>query len=97
MPLTDTKARNAKPKDKQFKLIDTDGLFLLVTPAGVIGNEGSFVTKCTLLRLAPLLFVRPGELRQMEWAEIDLDAAEWNIPAEKNEDKTGLTIPKKGI
>ena len=35
------------------------------------------------LRLAPLLFVRPGELRKAEWAEIDLDAAEWRIPAEK--------------
>jgi len=34
MPMTDTKARNAKPKDKQFKLFDTDGLFLLVSPAG---------------------------------------------------------------
>lgn len=46
------------------------------------GYEGSFVTKCAL-RIAPLLFVRPGELRHMEWAEIDLDAAEWNIPGEK--------------
>ena len=34
MPMTDAKARNAKPKDKQFKLFDTDGLFLLVSPAG---------------------------------------------------------------
>ena len=49
------------------------------------GYEGSFVTKCAL-RIAPLLFVRPGELRHMEWAEIDLDAAEWNIPAEKMTD-----------
>lgn len=46
------------------------------------GYEGSFVIKCAL-KLAPLLFVRPGELRHMEWAEIDLEAAEWNIPAEK--------------
>ncbi|MGH8311511.1 MAG: tyrosine-type recombinase/integrase, partial [Steroidobacteraceae bacterium] len=33
------------------------------------------------LKLAPLLFVRPGELRAAEWAEFDLDAAEWRIPA----------------
>jgi integrase len=32
------------------------------------------------LRLAPLLFVRPGELRAAEWTEFDLDAAEWRIP-----------------
>ena len=35
------------------------------------------------LRLAPLLFVRPGELRAAEWSEIDLDAAEWRIPGSK--------------
>lgn len=46
------------------------------------GFVGSFVTKCAL-QLAPLVFVRPGELRHAEWAEIDLDAAEWRIPADK--------------
>lgn len=46
------------------------------------GYQGSFVTQCAL-RLAPLVFVRPGELRKAEWAEIDLDRAEWNIPAER--------------
>ena len=50
------------------------------------GYQGGFITKCAL-RLAPLVFVRPGELRHAEWAEIDLDAAEWNIPADKM--KTG--------
>jgi len=34
MPLTDAKARNARPKSKQFKIFDTDGLSLLVSPAG---------------------------------------------------------------
>ena len=32
------------------------------------------------LRLAPLLFVRPGELRGAQWIEFDLDSAEWRIP-----------------
>ncbi len=44
--------------------------------------EGFFVTKCAL-KLAPLFFVRPGELRQAEWEEFDLEKAEWRIPAEK--------------
>lgn len=35
------------------------------------------------LKLAPLVFVRPGELRHAEWSEIDLDAAEWRIPAHR--------------
>jgi integrase len=42
--------------------------------------EGFFATKCAL-RLAPLLFVRPGELRKAQWREIDLEKAEWRIPA----------------
>jgi integrase len=44
--------------------------------------QGYFVTKCAL-RLAPLVFVRPGELRHAEWPEIDLERAEWRIPAER--------------
>ncbi|WP_260674049.1 tyrosine-type recombinase/integrase [Comamonas aquatica] len=37
----------------------------------------------TALKLTPLVFVRPGELRTAEWVEIDFDAAEWRIPAAK--------------
>jgi integrase len=37
----------------------------------------STATVCAALKLAPLFFVRPGELRRAEWAHIDLDAAEW--------------------
>lgn len=35
------------------------------------------------LKLAPMVFVRPGELRTAEWTEIDLDTATWSIPASK--------------
>ncbi len=44
------------------------------------GYDGSAVSQAAL-KLAPLLFVRPGELRKAEWAEIDLEAAVWTIPA----------------
>lgn len=54
--------------------------------------QGSFVTKCAL-RLAPLVFVRPGELRQAEWAEFDLDKAEWNLPAEKMKMREPHLVP----
>jgi integrase len=46
------------------------------------GYEGHLITRCAL-RLAPLVFVRPGELRQAEWQEIKFEQAEWKIPAEK--------------
>lgn len=45
------------------------------------------------LKLAPLVFVRPGELRNAEWAEIDLDAAEWNIPAHKMKMREPHLVP----
>lgn len=35
------------------------------------------------LKLAPLVFVRPGELRKAEWTEFDLDGSEWRIPGSK--------------
>lgn len=54
--------------------------------------EGSFITKCAL-RLAPLVFVRPGELRKAEWSEINLELAEWNIPAEKMKMRQPHLVP----
>ena len=45
------------------------------------------------LKLSPLVFVRPGELRSAEWAEIDLDAAEWRIPASKMKMKIDHLVP----
>ncbi|MEA3106842.1 MAG: hypothetical protein QOI88_1447 [Gammaproteobacteria bacterium] len=47
------------------------------------------------LALTPLLFVRPGELRRMEWSELDLDAEEpmWRIPAAKMKMRDGHLVP----
>ncbi|MGR8930213.1 MAG: tyrosine-type recombinase/integrase [Gammaproteobacteria bacterium] len=46
--------------------------------------EGTFVVK-TALRLSPLLFQRPGEIRQMEWKDVDLAAKEWRYFVTKTE------------
>jgi integrase len=71
----------------------------LIKPADVaallrsIGDyQGSFVVRCAL-RLAPLVFVRPGELRQAEWSEIDLDGAIWRIPAARMKLRTEHIVP----
>jgi integrase len=45
------------------------------------------------LKLSPLVFVRPGELRTAEWSEIDLDAAEWRIPGSKMKMKIDHLVP----
>lgn len=46
------------------------------------GYQGTLPVRCAL-RLAPLVFVRPGELRKAEWAHIDLEAAEWRYTVTK--------------
>ena len=54
--------------------------------------SGQFPTRCAL-RLAPLLFVRPGELRHAEWTEFDLDSATWRIPAHKMKMREEHIVP----
>ncbi len=54
--------------------------------------RGGFVV-ASALKLAPLLFVRPGELRDAEWSEIDLDAATWCIPAHKMKMRASHIVP----
>ncbi|ATI03235.1 MAG: integrase [Cycloclasticus sp.] len=56
------------------------------------GYEGNFITQCAL-KLAPLVFVRPGELRHAEWQEVDIEKAEWRIPAEKMKMKAVHIVP----
>ncbi|MBW2572776.1 MAG: tyrosine-type recombinase/integrase [Deltaproteobacteria bacterium] len=56
------------------------------------GYEGTPVAKYAM-KLAPLVFVRPGELRHAEWNEIDLEKAEWRIPAEKMKMKDPHIVP----
>ena len=56
------------------------------------GYKGNLITKCAL-RLAPLVFVRPGELRRAEWSEIDLDEATWNISAERMKMRVPHLVP----
>lgn len=52
--------------------------------------QGTFTVQCAL-KLAPLVFVRPGELRQAEWKDIDLEAAEWRYLVTKT--KTQHIVP----
>ena len=54
------------------------------------GYDGSHVVKAAL-RLAPLVFVRPGELRSAEWGDIDLDAGDWRFTTSKT--KTPHIVP----
>ena len=46
------------------------------------GYQGSLIVSCAM-RLAPLVFVRPGELRTAEWADIDFEKKEWRYTVTK--------------
>ena len=54
------------------------------------GFKGTFPVKCALM-LAPMLFVRPGELRKAEWAGFNLDNATWRYFVTKT--KTEHSVP----
>ena len=54
--------------------------------------EGAWITRCAL-RLAPLVFVRPGELRQAQWAEFDFEKSEWRIPAPRMKMRVQHIVP----
>jgi integrase len=54
--------------------------------------NGSFVV-CCALKIAPLVFVRPGELYKAEWSEMNLDGGEWNIPAARMKMKQPHLVP----
>lgn len=56
------------------------------------GYEGQAATLLAL-KLSPLVFVRPGELRRAEWAEIDLAGAVWRIPAAKMKGRIEHAVP----
>lgn len=58
------------------------------------GFTGTFVVKCALL-LAPMLFVRPGELRAAEWADIHLDAGEWRFVSSKRDVPHIVPLPTR--
>lgn len=56
------------------------------------GYSGQPATRFALA-LSPHVFVRPGELRQAEWSEIDLEAAVWRIPANRMKQRREHVLP----
>lgn len=80
-PSQDLKGALAPVKTRHFaSIIEPEKIGQLLRAIGRC--KGQIVTRCAL-KFAPLVFVRPGELRKAEWDEIDFDNAEWRIPAQK--------------
>lgn len=83
--------RGALPPAKETNLPSiTDPVQVGELLRAIQAFRGTFVVQ-SALRLAPLLFVRPGELRRAEWAGFDLDKAEWRYFVTKT--KTEHSVP----
>lgn len=58
--------------------------------------KGSHVVRCAL-RIAPLVFVRPGELRHAKWADIDLESAEWRFLVTKTNTEHIVPLARQAV
>jgi len=80
---------------KQHYAAITDPIEVAKLMRAIDGYNGGFVAICAL-KLAPLFFLRPGELRQAEWTEFDLDQATWNVPVKRLKLKMSEKIRRDG-
>jgi integrase len=88
-PAVDLAGALASPQSGHFASV-TDPNDVAPMLRAMHGYDGS-PTVVAALRLAPLVFVRPGELRTMRWADVDMDAAEWRFTTSKT--GTPHTVP----
>ncbi len=81
-----------KPRRGQHRATITEPEKVGALLRAIEGYEGYFPL-CCALRLAPLVFTRPTELRAAEWSEIDIKAKEWRIPAARMKMRQPHTVP----
>jgi integrase len=90
-PTGDLRGALPPPKEKHHaSIIEPKRIAELLR--AIDAYQGYIVTKCAL-RLAPLVFVRPGELRRAQWPEIDLEKSEWRIPAARMKMREQHIVP----
>ena len=90
-PAADLRGALTSPKvTHRPAIVDPAGIGALLR--AIEGYDGHPFTR-TALRLAPLVFVRPGELRGAEWSEFDFEAVEWRIPAAKMKMRRPHRVP----
>lgn len=98
-PVSDLKGALSQPAGKNFAaIVEPKQVGALLR--AIDGYDGTPAVRAAL-KLAPLVFVRPGELRQAEWDEFDLDAVDtnkkpvavWNIPASRMKMRQPHMVP----
>jgi integrase len=80
------------PKQEKHHASFTDPTSLAGLLRAIDAYDGSAVVR-NALRLAPMVFVRPGELRAAEWKEFNLDSGEWRIAAERMKMRVQHIVP----
>lgn len=78
-----------KPPVVKHRAAITDPKSLAKLLRDIDAYSGHFSTVCAL-KLSPMVFIRPGELRAAKWADIDLDAAQWSYTPPKTRNQTQL-------
>ncbi len=82
-PSQDLKGSIPPAKGKHFSAV-TDPKEAAKLLRTIDGYKGTLIVQCAL-QLAPLVFVRPGELRQAKWKDIDFEKREWRYTVTKTE------------
>jgi integrase len=90
-PSFDLKGALAQPKRNHFKSLTEPSEIAPLMSA--IKNYNGTPTVMAALKLSPLLFCRPGELRHLEWKEVKFNEARIELPAEKMKMKEPHIIP----
>lgn len=92
-PTSDLRGALPPTREKHMAAI-TDPVEVGALLRAIDAFRGTLIVQ-SALKLSALVFVRPGELRQAEWEEIDLDKGEWNIPASRMKGwaRKGITTP----
>ncbi len=94
-PSHDLRGALTPVKGKHFASI-TDPKHIGELLRAIESYEGTLTVRCAL-RLAPLVFVRPGELRHAKWEDIDLDTAEWRYTVSKTNTQHIVPLSKQAI
>ena len=94
-PTVDLKGALPPVKGTHFAAV-TDPIKVGGVLRAIDAYEGTLIVRCAL-RLAPLVFVRPGELRHAEWSDMDLDAAEWRYTVSKTDTQHIVPLSRQAV
>lgn len=94
-PADDLAGALEKPQSKHFASV-TDPEQIGELLRALHAYQGAAVTQAAL-KLAPMLFVRPGELRHARWSDIDLDSGEWRYTTSKTNTPHIVPLPKQAV